>query len=224
MSSYAYVEFYSKKTSKKITKRIINQLKYAIDDVEPNWSIKVNDDAGKELYKNYIGFIPKEVHIPKEDILEIKGNEITLEKDLSLYDKYNKLKIEIDLKDYTENKEKYHNEYFEVNGWKLQKYHGNWYNTEAFVVARDISEAKIKESLEKIFKLKQIENSVEYYKLTNEQKSDIIEDIDCLEDTVKEERNKAYAYQYMINLLDDFVKDEYDLGWEDIVYAYIYNA
>jgi len=224
MSSYAYVEFYSKKTGKKVTERIINQLKYAIDNVEPNCSIKVNEDAGKELYKNYIGFIPKEINIPKEDILEIKGNEITFEKDLSLYDKYKELKVEINFKDYTENKEKYYDEYFEVSGWKLQKYHGNWYNADAFVTARDISETKIKESLEKIFKLKQIENSAEYYKLTSEQKSDFIEDIEYLEDTIKEEQSKAYAYQYMINLLDDFIKDEYDLGWEDTVYAYIYIA
>lgn len=230
MSSSVFVSFYSKKTGKFLFEQVIDQLKYKLDDVEVGYSIKpqnIDKEPGEYLERRYIGLVKRDIEIPDEEVEQRDTNSILLKKDPALYDKYKKYKkliTEFEFGKLEKNKDSILKDYIEVHGYIKYTYHGNWFDANAFYEAAQKAEKSYEENYAKYLKLKELETSIEYFKLTEEQRQNYFDDLSCLKEGIEEEKYKMYALQYMVFLLGDFVKDKEGLKYDDEVVAYIYIA
>lgn len=104
--------------------------------------------------------------------------------------------------------------------YEKEEYNGNWYNSNSFYTARLNYEKQLKEHQDSLLKLKSIKDSFEYYKLNEDQKESLNEDIDFHQEISEELSEKIYMCQYMIDTLS-LLSDTYSENNEECL-AYIY--
>lgn len=79
----------------------------------------------------------------------------------------------------------------------------------------------IVKKFEDLSKKKSIKDSVEYYKLNDEQKEDVSSDISYAEEDIEEDFNKIAALRQMVGMLEG-MKEQFGKSWEDKVVAALY--
>jgi hypothetical protein len=104
--------------------------------------------------------------------------------------------------------------------YEKEEYNGNWYNSNSFYTARLNYEKQLKEHQDSLLKLKSIKDSFEYYKLSEDQKESLNEDIDFHQEISEDLSEKIYMCQYMIDTLS-LLSDTYSENNEECL-AYIY--
>ena len=147
----------------------------------------------------FLGVIPKETRIPEEDIKSYEttsfGTYIHLEKGCE--EKYKEIVSHSFAKD---NITIYYD--------KEVEYKGAWYNEESFVAARDKFESKLKEKEKRFYKLSEMKDSIEFFKLDEEACEKLNDEISYIEEDIEELKSKIYICQFMIDLLDYYKYDK----------------
>ena len=91
---------------------------------------------------------------------------------------------------------------------KEVEYKGAWYNEESFVAARDKFENKLKEKEKRFYKLSEMKDSIEFFKLDEEACAKLNDEISYIEEDIEELKSKIYICQFMIDLLDYYKYDK----------------
>ena len=229
MSSSVLVQFYLKKSGRKLKKVAINQLKYRMENwVEgsaTNKPVVPIEEAGVDYEREYLGLVPRTVSIPQEDIVEGDEERVQIVNNPEIQKKYEALKVEFELKELVANRDAIHRDYIEVSGWRRMEYHGIWVGVETFEKALERAEKQFDEVSQKLFTTKAIETTADFFKLNEDEKEGYFNQIERLEEDREELRDRMYTYQYMIFVLGDLMRDVFDVDdYTDDVVAYIYRA
>ena len=212
MSSSVYVKFFSNDRDY-LGSRYYDFLKYKLEDVVPENILK---DPGKEYNEEYFGLIPKD-KINLEDF-EYSFDKTFLRKGVDL-NKYTPVKF--NMEELLKNKKEIEKEYENVYYWKEEKYNGEWYSASSFENAFEKSSFKIENLYNQLFELKNLKKSINYYKLSIEEKDDLENDIINLLEDIESENYKIYAYKCMVMLMEDELREQYKLDYNDKILAYI---
>lgn len=163
-------------------------------------------DTEKEEYATFV----KKVRIPtEEDKLVLPKEEIK---------KYSN--DEPDIKEYLATPEEERNKKYVELYYKVKISHfddnGNFYNIGSFASVRDKLEREYKDILKKKFKYEELKSSLDYLKLSDEEKENVNSEYDYLDEELEETEYKLNAAISIISILDFF--DDYKT---DEVVAYI---
>lgn len=218
MSTYAYTKLYlfheDKDGTESIIKKIdinVNYMKNLlfgsdwVDELE-GYEANIPSQFDIELDYEAIGYIdPKMIKQMKEDT---KDSYIINEDDCRLFvngfadmyvmsDKYN-FKQEVDNS--------------EALVWKkVYRKNGNysqiWITEEILSNAAEKYSNELYDKYKTLFEKEQLTKSLEYYKLSDDQKSNILEDISYLKDDIEEYKTKIQSCYQMIGLMDGFKED-----------------
>lgn len=220
MSVSVEVKFFSKEKGY-LTLRCIDELKYRLDGLDSVGN--VFNFSTKELEEEYVGYVQKTI-VSMDDIDASINPEkgLFLKKDPELYSKYRKLKEDLPLKDIIEKKEDIEKKYYSIFGWKEVDYNGKWYTQDVFEKAKDTEELKLEKAYENLYKLLSIKKSVDFYKLDEEQRLNLLDDIENLKEEIEDIKYKSYAYNYMYLLMEDYIRQEFNIDYNDKIIAYIY--
>lgn len=101
------------------------------------------------------------------------------------------------------------------------EYRGEFHTMSNYATARDNYEKKAVEFLEKASNLRHIKESVDFYKLDEDGKQSLIDDIEYNNDMYEDNHNKAFACHAMVRIMDT-IKDKYEKSWEDQIVAFVY--
>lgn len=223
MSTSVYVKFYLN-GKKQIAKTVcLNTLKQLLDGW--SWSEELcsvhskdyNKEAGIYWFEDFLGYLPKN-KITDELKSRIKNNTIHFEKEENI----DSLEFaEFDLKEMQS--DDFEEKNVKVYGYKKENYNGDWFNTDSFYKARIKFEQKEKEFKSELDRLLRLKDSIGYYTLTSEQKTELDEDIEYRKDMLEDYSSKVYICQYMIDTLDMMQEMYYD-DWNDECIAFIYLA
>lgn len=82
------------------------------------------------------------------------------------------------------------------------------YNKLAFKSAYENEKRFFQEKSKKLEKLNSMLESIEFYKLSEEQKQNVYDDIDCFQEAVKESDYKLAAFEKIVSLFDILQEDE----------------
>lgn len=223
MSTNVYVKFYV--NDKNVGKAVcIDKLKsmlsgwYWGDELVPIFNLNIAD-AGDYWYEDFLAYVllkdlPRELKdrvVNKNEKLILKleeGEEIA-----------NYLSVQVSTEEIKS--PDFHTKYVQVFGWKKETYKGSWFDENSFYNARIENEVKLKEFKEKHQKLLSIKNSVEFYKLEEEQKNCLVEDIEFQQDIIEEYEMKVYICQFMIDALE-MMADMYGETYSDKCICFIY--
>lgn len=103
---------------------------------------------------------------------------------------------------------------YEIKGETISVYHkkycnenGYLYDENSFITAQEYFNKKIEETFINIYKLKELQNTIEYFKLNDEQKEHIEETYLNYEEMMDEYKYQKSACDKMVNLLDYFKND-----------------
>ena len=106
---------------------------------------------------------------------------------------------------------------------KTEKHQGCFYKVENFEALLPEIKKFIKEEKKSLKELNEIKNSIEYFKLKNTVKDDILQEIGNTQNSIKEWKQEKDDIKWIINVFNYF---KYwaltDDGWIDDVIAYIY--
>lgn len=83
------------------------------------------------------------------------------------------------------------------------------------------SKVKIAKSYQELAVKNTIKNSVDYYKLDDDAKDSLNQDISSVEDDIEYEFDRMKAVNQMIGLMDGY-KEANEKDWEDKVYAALF--
>lgn len=114
----------------------------------------------------------------------------------------------------------------EIGEWKrLQRKNGNysivWVTIEILHSYEEKSKAKIAKSYQELAAKNAIKNSVAYYKLDDDAKDSLVQDINSIEDDIEYEFDRMKAVNQLIGLMDGY-KEANEKDWEDNVYAALF--
>ena len=176
-------------------------------------------DAGVYWYENFKNYVPTE-KIPEDMTSRIKAVdkhlELHLNKDEELPEElYANITCEI-LKSPT-----FGGDYVRVYNMKSEEYRGWWFDEDSFYNARLMNEKRAATIKVELAKLVAMKDSIEYYKLTPEQKETLCEDIDFRSDVLQSYEDKIYICQYMIDALE-MMAEMYGKSYSDKCIAFIY--
>lgn len=108
---------------------------------------------------------------------------------------------------------------------KLQRKNGNysiiWITIEMLHDYEEKSKVKIAKSYQELAVKNTIKNSVDYYKLDDDAKDSLNQDISSVEDDIEYEFDRMKAVNQMIGLMDGY-KEANEKDWEDKVYAALF--
>ena len=99
---------------------------------------------------------------------------------------------------------------------------GSWYDVNCFFSARLNYEQKLKEVKDKLFKIKNLKDTIEYYRLSEEQKESLTDDIEFQQETADGLEDKIYMCQFMIDTLS-MLSDNYG-NYEDECVVFVYEC
>jgi len=223
MSTSVYVKFFLNGKKQIAKTAYLNSLKQLLegwnwtDELQPVYDKNYNKEAGLYWFEEFIGYLPKD-KITDELKTRIKDNIIHFEKEENI----DSLEfVELDLKEMQS--DDFKEKYVKVYGYKKENYNGDWFNTDSFYKARIKFEQKEKEFKNELERLLRLKDSIGYYTLTSEQKTELDEDIEYHRDMLEDYSSKVYICQYMIDTLD-MMKDMYYDDWNDECIAFIYLA
>jgi len=172
------------------------------EELESVSNIKPNN-ASEYWYQDFLGYICKK---DWDCSVELTDGKIYLPK----YYDFSKLKLT----------EKKSDDCYPVYFWKVEQIAGRWYSSDSFYKAKLSFENLLAEEQKELYNLTKLKNSIEYYKLNEEQRNDLQQDLLYKKDTVKELENKIYICQYMVDLFDN-VLQLFGGDWEDYIIGFI---
>lgn len=110
--------------------------------------------------------------------------------------------------------------------WKrLQRKNGNysivWVTIEILHSYEEKAKGKIAKSYQELAAKNAIKNSVDYYKLDDDAKDSLNQDINSIEDDIEYEFDRMKAVNQLIGLMDGY-KEANEKDWEDNVYAALF--
>jgi hypothetical protein len=223
MSTSVYVKFFLNGKKQIAKTAYLNSLKQLLegwswaDELQPVYDKNYNKEAGLYWFEEFIGYLPKD-KITDELKARIKDNIIHFEKEENI----DSLEfVEVDLREV--HSDDFKEKYVRVYGYKKENYSGNWFNIDSFYKAKIKFEQKEKEFKNELERLLRLKDSIGYYTLTSEQKTELDEDIEYHRDMLEDYGSKVYICQYMIDTLD-MMKDMYYDDWNDECIAFIYLA
>lgn len=223
MSTSVYVKFYLNGKKQIAKTACLNTLKQLLDgwswtdELQPVYNKNYNKEAGSYWFEEFIGYLSKD-KITDELKPRIKDNIILFEKEESI----DSLEfVEVDLKDIQS--DDFEEKYVKLYGYKKENYNGDWFNTDSFYKARIKFEQKEKEFKNELERLLRLKDSIGYYTLTSEQKTELDEDVEYRKDMLEDYASKVYICQYMIDTLE-MMHDMYHDDWNDECVAFIYLA
>lgn len=187
MSSDVFVKFYVNGKEKhheiyfNLYKNLIesNISDYAIPEVIP--------DAGVSYEQECLGSLSIDTPILEEDVEKLikpTDNEtemkvyLTKEATEKWIDKF----VDVPMEELLSGE--YKTKYCTVYGYKKYEYNGLWFDIKSFETAENKYREEYKEALKELFHLEEIRKSVAYYTLTDEQKEDVVYDINSLKDDI----------------------------------------
>lgn len=227
MSTYAYAKLFvvDKKNdiisqSKDINVNYMKELLFGSDwpdelegfDPELPTSITIDD----------IGYVPAKLVESdefKKHIIETADRgtghfkSVTVDSFFSMYDYKDKILCEAP-------------SYSDADNWlKLQRKNENysiiWVTIAMLHNYEEKSKAKIAKSYQELAIKNSIKNSVDYYKLDDDAKDSLNQDISSIEDDIEYELDRMKAVNQLIGLMDGY-KEANEKDWEDDVYAALF--
>lgn len=212
MSRDAFCYFYIKNENgyKLAKKVIINKLKEIEDDLE-DYGHYANVDTNDYEY-SYWGKIFPETVVEEKDIKERKNDDIYFNEGAEK--KYIDITKGASLDDLKTIKG--------IDCYSISKYmhRGNFYNTSDFSSLIEKFSSKLENERKRSYKLSWIKNSIDFYKLNEDEKQSLIDDLNYSNELVEEYERKVYICQYMIDTMCLF-KDMFG-DWKDDVEVYIF--
>lgn len=159
--------------------------------------------------------------ISKEDaakvLKKVLGNEIdcNTEEEVKQYEQY-RLDDATVLNDAVEHKNNTVAVYLIENVSRYDHNQGYFYNVDSFVSYRDKLLQKYKELLKSQFDFERLKSSLDYLKLSSEEKENVLSEFNYTEDDIQETEYKIDAVVGIINILNFYEQ------FDDEVIAYIY--
>lgn len=205
MSTSIYGNFYLN-SEKKVGKEVcLNEMKELLDGW--NWAEELTpvfNDKVKDAFvfwrEDFLGYVKNE-KVPTNFMsrIETDGDKVSihLTKDEIFPDEIIAEPTIEELR-----KDDFFSNYVLVYFHKKTEYKGYWFNQDSFYKARIVSEQNATKHRNELNRLLNIKNSVEYYRLTTEQKDDLNEDINYHQDMVEEFENRIYICRHMSDLLE----------------------
>lgn len=212
MSRDASCYFYIKngndyKLAKKV---IINKLKSIEDELE-DYGHYADVDTSDYNY-SYWGKIALDVNVDKKDIETRKNGDIYFVKGTEK--KYTNIIEGASFNDLKNIKG--------ISCYSVTKYNhqGAFYNINEFVSLREKLNSKLENERKRNYKLSWLKDSIDFYKLDEDGKQSLNDDLEYSNELVEEYEKKVYICQYMIDTIELF-KDMFG-NWEDDMEVYIY--
>ena len=97
---------------------------------------------------------------------------------------------------------------------------GAFYNINDFVLLREKLSSKLENERKRNYKLSLLKDSIDFYKLDEDGKQSLDDDLSYSNELIEEYERKVYICQYMIDTMELF-KDMFG-KWEDDMEVYIY--
>lgn len=113
-------------------------------------------------------------------------------------------------------------EYYSVGFVSDRTLQGDWYDIDSFKNAKREYEDEIAKSKEELDKKNVIKNSIDYYKLDEEQKNDLCSDIACDEEDREDMIWKKEVCDYMISILHFYEEGYFTEGDYKSKKAYVF--
>lgn len=160
--------------------------------------------------------------------LDLKQFEVKLlnEQDLKNIEtlqKENPHKKYISLSDFMQNKLAESGQYFNLYA-KVEKFHqGNFYNLDSFKSLRQNFEKKYESKLKEFNKIDELKNSIEYMKLSSDEKNNFLEEYEFKKECLTEIKDVIDTCIYFENVLDYLSESETENTIEDrevIIFIY----
>ena len=160
--------------------------------------------------------------------LDLKQFEVELlnEQDLKNIEtlqKENPHKKYISLSDFMQNKLAESGQYFNLYA-KVEKFHqGNFYNLDSFKILRQNFEKKYESKLKEFNKIDELKSSIEYMKLSSDEKSNFLEEYEFKKECLTEIKDVIDTCIYFENVLDYLSESETENTIEDrevIIFIY----
>lgn len=169
---------------------------------------------------SFLGYVEKET----EDAEKVKAICCNCAYDSDNYDfvsdneEIKKIHL-LDCKDEEDKKE-----YYSVGFLSNRVLQGDWYDIDSFKNAKKEYEDELAKSKEELDKKNAIKNSIDYYKLDEDQKSELCSDIACDEEDYEDMEWKKEVCGYMISVLHFYEEGYFTEGdyKSKKVYVFIY--
>lgn len=149
-------------------------------------------------------------------------NELDL-KNIETLQKENPHKKYISLSDFMQNKLAESEQYFNLYA-KVEKFHqGNFYNLNSFNSLRQSFDKKYESKLKEFNKIDEFKSSIEYMKLSSDEKSNFLEEYELKKECLTEIKDVIDTCIYFENVLDYFSEFETENTIEDrevIIFIY----
>lgn len=149
-------------------------------------------------------------------------NELDL-KNIETLQKENPHKKYVSLSDFMQNKLAESEQYFNLYA-KVEKFHqGNFYNLNSFNSLRQSFDKKYESKLKEFNKIDEFKSSIEYMKLSSDEKSNFLEEYELKKECLTEIKDVIDTCIYFENVLDYFSEFETENNIEDrevIIFIY----
>lgn len=207
-SCYFYIK--NKDGYKLVKKIVINKLKEIEDELE-DYGHYADVDTSDYDY-SYWGKISFDATVDENDVKERKDGNIYFAERAEK--KYTDITKGVALNDLKTIKG--------IDCYSMLKYthQGAFYNINEFVSLREKTNSKLENERKKNYKLSWLKDSIDFYKLDEDGKQSLIDDLEYSNELVEEYERKVYICQYMIDTIELF-KDMFG-SWKDDMEVYIY--